>query len=218
MEWKSQSLQVEEQSVAKFLGYGNKPLPDVIRKKIEQEMKLCHAWLEPQAYYKIYPIRIANPDTLRLGDVLTIRSRSVCERMEYADFGVAVLLTIGQAIEDQINRYAGSADMMRAMILDKIGVLALDDLTLQLKQFLEQEHHPLRVCAECYPAQKDFDIRYQEELFRLFDEENTAITIRSSYQLHPVKSVAILLGLGRRFDINAKCDFCDQPCTMQSGW
>ena len=102
--------------------------------------------------------------------------------------------------------------MIRAMILDKIGVVALDNIKEQIKEKIINEIVPNKISSQLYPAQKDFLISNQKIIFDIFEEENDVITISKHYQFNPLKTVTVLIGIGKDEDKHNMCDRCESKC------
>ena len=56
-----------------------------------------------------------------------------------SDSMCVLLYTIGDKIQQKINEYSESNEMIRAMLLDKIGVVALDDINARVKNIIEKK-------------------------------------------------------------------------------
>ena len=77
-------------------------------------------------------------------------------------------------MDKKIEEYSNTSEMIRAMILDKIGVVALDNIKHQIKDEISKQIAPLNISTELYPAQKDFHISNQKIIFDIFKNENSA--------------------------------------------
>ena len=98
------------------------------------------------------------------------------------------------------------------MILDKIGVVALDDINRQIREAIATEAAPLKISAQLFPSQKDFEISNQKIIFEALEDEIRGITISPYFQLHPIKTVAVIFGMGSTEDKLSMCDRCEDKC------
>ena len=123
-----------------------------------------------------------------------------------------MLLSVNQSSPERIQIYSTSSEMIRGMILDKIGVVALDNMKRQIRSEMEGKIAPLEITTEIFPAQKDFPVAFQSKIFDMFKYENTEIRISESHQLYPIKSVGVIFGIGDRKQEFDACDRCDNKC------
>ena len=206
------TITIDQDQVLKFLGYGKKEPAPIIRKKMLEEIERVPDLLEPQVFLKHVRIDNRQEGEISFANGHTIKSNYVAKSLMESDSMCVLLYTIGDKIQQKINEYSESNEMIRAMLLDKIGVVALDDINAQAKKIIEKEMKPLKISAQLYPSQKDFDISNQKMLFDLFGDENKTITISKYNQFHPIKTVVCLFGLGETKDNSHMCDDCEQPC------
>jgi hypothetical protein len=212
IEINTNTITIDENQVLKFLGYTRKEPAPIIRKKMMEEIERVPELLEPQVFIKHVKIDHRQEGEIGFANGQIIKSNYVAKSLLELDSMCVVLYTIGDKIQQKINQYSESNEMIRAMLLDKIGVVALDYINAKVKDRIEKEMHPLKISAQLYPSQKDFDISNQKILFDLFQEENKSITISKYNQFHPIKTVICIFGLGETKDNSHMCDSCEQPC------
>ena len=178
---------VENKSqVLKFLGFNkNRQAPKIIEKKIDEEMKIFSEFADVEYHYNIFER----------------------DDIQYAD----ILYTVGNRLENKINEYLSKSEAMRAMILDKIGVVLLDEIKDKIIQDIYHNHN-FYVIEEMYPSEtKDFPLEKQKEIYENIKGSKN-ITINEYYQLNPVKSVALRLVLGEKPKFINKCNHCTSKC------
>jgi hypothetical protein len=212
IEINTNTITIDQNQVLKFLGYGKKEPAPIIRKKMLEEIERVPDLLEPQVFLKYVRIDNRQEGEISFANGHSIKSNYVAKSLMESDSMCVLLYTIGDKIQQKINEYSESNEMIRAMLLDKIGVVALDDINARVKNIIEKEMHPLKISAQLYPSQKDFDISNQKMLFDLFEDENKIITISKYNQFHPIKTVVCIFGLGETKDNSHMCDDCEQPC------
>lgn len=171
-------------NVERFLGYANRPTPKIILRKINEELEQFEDYLQIEYEYRL------REDT----------------EEPYAD----LLYTVGAAIEEPIQKYLSSSEAMRAMILDKISVLALDEIkNLLLEEIAEKNGYYAK--KEIYPGSRDFPLPMQKEIL---DSMRTirSIKINEYFQFFPIKTVALRVLLARSLQYNDRCASCEAPC------
>lgn len=180
----AQNVKIKKAVVEQFLGYKNRPVPPVIEKKINEELEKFDELLQIEYGFHY------------------------SETEHYAD----IIYTVGEEFEKRINQYIASSDTMRAMVLDKIAIVALDEIKEEIQNLL-YEKYKLVCKKEIYPGSKDFPIEKQKEIL----EKNKVATIRINeyHQLHPVKSVALRLLLSEEANFHNRCNECVKKCDAQ---
>lgn len=59
---------------------------------------------------------------------------------------------------------------------------------------------------------KYIDVSNQKIILDVFKEENNIISISKYYQLNPIKTVAVIFGIGNVEDKKDMCDRCNNKC------
>ncbi|KMT21015.1 hypothetical protein [Clostridium cylindrosporum] len=202
---------IDRDEVLKFLGYGKRKQPPIILKKIDEEIEKSKELFDTQVFLKHFKIEKIKDVEVSFGD-FNIKSNYVARELENSSSVYIALYSIGDYIEDRINEYSSSTEMIRAMILDKIGVVALDYINHKIKEEINKKINPMNISAQLYPSQKDFHISNQVILLNAFREENTTITISKHFQMYPIKTVVVLFGVGKDKDKYSMCDRCENKC------
>lgn len=173
-----------KESIGRFLGYGNRPIPKVILRKIDQELETFADYLQIEYGYRLHDDA----------------------EEPYAD----LLYTVGERIEEPIRQYLASSEAMRAMILDKISIVALDAVKdLLLEEIASNSGYYMK--KEIYPGSSGFPLAMQREILASV-EKTGRIKINEYFQLFPVKSVALRVLLSRRLHCSDRCSTCEAPC------
>ena len=170
--------------ILKFLGYGKRIPPKVVEKKISEELEKFHEYIDIEYEYAVH-------DTAG---------------HKYAD----AIYTIGERLEKVINGYIAGGEAMRAMIMDKIGVVTLDEIKEEIIKEISMEYN-FKVIKEIYPGSRNNPISMQKEIL----EEMTSvknISINGYFQLYPVKSVALRMELSSEDKFYNPCEDCEIPC------
>lgn len=182
-----EKLKEKREMVNVFLGYKNRMTPPIINRKIEEEMKLIEDYLEIEFEYKVF--------------------------QENQDCYALVIYTVGNKIEHLMNCYTEKAESIRALIADKLSVLALDCIQELIVDEIESKLG-LYVVKEWYPGNQGFPIENQEFILKRMDSV-CSISVNSYCQLFPMKSVALKLELGEKATGHVRCMDCDNPCELK---
>ncbi len=170
--------------VLKFLGYGKRIPPKIIEKKLSEEMEKFHEYIDIEYEYRIYNN----------------------EEYRYAD----TVYTIGERLESIINGYIVEGEAMRAMIMDKIGVVTLDEIKREIIKEIFLEYN-LKVVKEIYPGSGNNPINMQKEILEEMKSVKS-ISINGYFQLYPIKSVALRMELSPENKFYNPCEECENPC------
>ena len=207
-----ENIKINEKRVLQFLGYTNRKVPDIIMKKLDEEIKNACNLINPIAFIKSFKIKEIKEDTVHFGDGYSFKSEYLSNKMKDSESLYLAIYTIGNEIEEKINEYSNNSEMIRGMILDKIGVVALDIIRDKLKELILKEVNPYKISAQVFPEMKDFHISNQKIIFEIFNDENNVIDISKHYQLSPIKSVAVVFAVGNFEDEKSMCDICENKC------
>lgn len=207
------TVDVDKRIVQNFLGYGKKKMPKIIEKKIDQELEKYQDYLEPEFHMIKTSVDLNRQDIVVFDGRVTIESSYLYKKLSGMESAYVVIYTVGEEIERVIDNYSNNADMMRAMIVDKIGVVALDSLRDRLVHIIEEKEAPLSVSSVSYPAQGDFSIESQKSLYGLFKDDVGTIVVNEFSQFSPIKTVLLVYGIGEGKDNSNMCDQCENPCS-----
>ena len=211
MKLEVEDIIIDKKQVLKFLGYDKKQAAPIILKKLDQEIEKSKNLFDPIAFLKKFQIEKEEGKKISFAKY-SIESKYALEELRDSDSIYLALYTIGDRLDKKIEEYSNTSEMIRAMILDKIGVVALDNIKHQIKDEISKQIAPLNISTELYPAQKDFHISNQKIIFDIFKNENSVISISKHYQLNPIKTVAVLFGIGKEIDEYGMCSRCDNKC------
>ncbi len=205
-------LHVDKEQVLRFLGYTKKKAPKIIEKKIDQELNTYDEYLCPEYYMKNVDIDVSIEGMVVFDGRISLESMYLYKKLKDMKKAYVVVYTVGEKIEHIIEKYSEESEMMRAMIIDKIGVVALDSLKDQIVEEIETEESPDVVSSVSYPSQGDFKVEYQRVLFDLFKDEEMNISINASSQFTPLKTVLLVYGMGDEKDTTDMCESCGNKC------
>lgn len=207
-----EKIKIDKNKVLGFLGYASRKIPPIIERKVDEEIERVYNLLQPVAFIKHFQVTKIKEGTAYFGKEYFLKSEYLTKELENSSSIYLVVYTIGDQIEDRIREYSNGSEMIRAMILDKIGVVALDHIRQQIKEVILEEAHPYKISAQLFPGSKDFHISNQKIILDVFQEENNMISISKYHQLNPIKTVAVIFGIGQVEDKQNMCDRCSSRC------
>lgn len=179
-------LKNNRNTVNRFLGYESRTIPPIINKKIEEELNKIEKYLDIEYEYKIFD--------------------------EDGHYSAFIIYTVGNEIQHLITSYTEDTESIRAMIMDKLSIVALDEI----KDFIINEienRTELYVVKELYPGTKKFPLENQKTILKSM-ERIKKIKINEYYQFNPIKSVALKLELSKKSKVYSRCEECENPCEL----
>lgn len=212
MELNIDKVEIDEGKVLKFMGYGGKNPRAIISKKIKEEIEESRNLIVPRVFLKKFKIDGMAENRVIFGDKYEIESKYVAEELKDASYIYIALYTVGNSIEEKISEYSNSGEMIRGMILDKVGVVSLDYINEKIREKIEGEVGSFNISAELYPSQRDFDISNQRLIFSLLQIGDSAVKINEYNQFSPIKTVAVIFGIGEKSVDYSMCERCDNRC------
>jgi len=196
MKLKIGDILIYQDQVLKFLGYGSRKPPAIILRKLEEELLIAGSYMDPAVFLKRYTINIHGGSRVVFGKSLEIESSHLVSGLGSSSYAYLCLYTVGEKLEKRIRELSENDEMIKAMILDKIGVVALDYINSRIKAYINETEKPLVLSGKFFPAQSDFEVKCQKLIFNALYEEGFPVTISSHCQFSPIKTVAAILSVG----------------------
>ena len=140
---------------------------------------------EPKYLYKV--ISLPCPDLMAGGDIAL--------HLEGCDKAVLLAVTLGAGI-DRMLRVAQVQDMSRAVVLDVLASVAVEQVCDTFEQQIAAEFPDLYQTFRFSPGYGDYPLDMQKWLLaELNAPKKIGLTANDSYLLVPTKSVTALIGL-----------------------
>lgn len=185
-ELKVDEIKINQKRVEQFMGYSSRKMPENLKEIMKEEIEKKDVFF-PRLFIREVDEKILCENGLLVPLVKKYLSDS--------DKVFSIIYTIGDEIDLNITEYMSSNDMIRGMFLDKIGVVALDYIKSQAKEYIEKSTG-LNIVHQVYPGNTDFDAEKQLGIYGLFDVDvKDHININEYGQMNPIKSVAFLVFL-----------------------
>lgn len=190
---------IDDNTVLKFLGYGKRIAPKIIKDIVDEEILNINDKLDINVYIEEVDINNHN-----------LTGNYIKKCFKTSDKAYAILYTIGSDIETLINYHMNNNDMMRGLALDKVGIVALDSINESIKKHLKDINCDLNISYEVYPGDKDFNLENQKKIYEYI--KSSYISINEYNQMNPIKSVAMIICMGKYTNTNSRCENCSKKC------
>jgi hypothetical protein len=190
-------LQLESSRVLQALG--------VPPERKEKRLELVEALLprgrelmEPVILYDLFPVEEVHPGEVVLKEA-TLRSKGLAKLWAQAQAVALILCTIGPALDEQVSAYFVGSDPLRGLVLDAIGTAALEELAEEACRLIAEvaKGRGWEASAPLSPGNLDWDLEEQRVFFDLLPAEAIGLRLKESYQMTPLKSLSLAMGLGK---------------------
>ena len=195
-----QDVAVPRKKVIRRLGYPTDmdKINGKVSRILEEEGQKADTLLEPKGIYRLLKIASRNEGLITFQDTsFTIMSGRVSQMLRISDPVVLFMVTIGPALEEEVESLFKRDEMTRAVILDAIGSETADDAADRMHRIVIKQ----RAMAEGYkvtprfsPGYGDWPVTVQGEFFKASHGDRIGISVNESSLMIPRKSVSAVLG------------------------
>lgn len=168
--------------------------------------------MAPASAWRIVPVRGIRGDTLEL-DGVRLSIAAFAEQRDQLEAVAAAACTLGPALEARITELFRSRQPSLALALDGIGTDRLFRLADQVCARIQREakRAGLEMGNEINPGDAGLGLEAQQQVLALAGAEHSGISITGQGMLSPVKSLSMLVALGRGLKpraASARCLSC----------
>ncbi|MGB5933331.1 MAG: hypothetical protein WBH57_09730 [Anaerolineae bacterium] len=204
-------LQLESSRVLQALG-----VPPGRKEKrlelVEELLPRGRELVEPVILYDLFPVEEVHPGEVVLEEV-RLRSKGLAKLWGQAQEVALILCTIGPALDEQVSAYFVASDPLSGLVLDAIGTAALEELAEEACRLIAEvaKGKGWEASAPLSPGNLDWGLEEQRVFFDLLPAEGIGLRLKESYQMTPLKSLSLAMGLGEEVlpPIEASpCTYC----------
>ncbi len=169
--------------------------------------------IEPVILYDLFPVEEVRPGEVVLKEA-TLRSKGLARLWTQACEIALILCTIGPALDEQVSAYFVASDPLRGLVLDGIGTAALEELAEEACRLIAEvaKGKGWEASAPLSPGNLDWGLEEQQIFFDLLPAEEIGLRLKESYQMAPLKSLSLAMGLGEEVLPSIE----ESPCTYCS--
>lgn len=202
---------IDYAQVLRYLGTrGNQPVDHEITKLIKDSVLIGKSLLSPAAVIEHFPSQPAG-EHLLLGDSFYLPM--VDPSLNYCNYCSVVAVTVGETIDQRIEKLFAKGEATQSVILDAVGTVAVEEAANRIVSFLshQQRVKGLYPSVRLAPGYRGFPLHYLPKLLSIAGGKETNISCNEHYQMKPVKSLCFIIGWGNQpCDNHAKCSLCDK--------
>lgn len=197
----------------RYLGYkGAEPDATVMTvvHEAEQEVLRC---AKPRYTYRVFDIVETEEGILAEGTGFTLLGNSIRKHLKNCKRAVYFAATISADI-DKMLRIAQVNDLSKAIIMDSLASVAIEQVCDKFEQELKKEFAGLYQTFRFGLGYGDLPITQQKEFVKLLNAQKLiGLSVSDSYMMIPTKSVTAIIGLSEE-PVKGAARGC-QTCNMQ---
>lgn len=188
------------EKVWKRLGYAKKEkrVNPEINRLLDEEMDRIQALIQPAGIYRLLQIKSRSSEKITFqNNPFVIESVQVARLLKESDPVVLFMVTIGPALEHEVESLISKGEITRGVILDAIGSEMAESCANQLHwDILDKTagESGFRVTARFSPGYGDWPVTIQREIARTCGGSTIGIVVTESSMMIPRKSVSAVLG------------------------
>lgn len=206
------NLQLETPRILELLG-SSSPKKAQYLQMIQGMVPQARELLEPVILYDLFPVEGVEPEEVVLKGG-RLRSKGLAKLWAQAKEVALILCAIGPALDEQVSAYFVASDPLRGLVLDAIGTAALEELAEEACRLIAgvAKTKGLEASAPLSPGNLDWGLEEQRIFFDLLPAEEIGLRLKESYQMTPLKSLSLAMGMGEK----VLPSIGESPCTYCS--
>jgi len=216
-------LNIDSEEVLRYQGYNRKkikkPNQNILR-ITEEEINRGYNLFKPQGIYSLIKIKsFASEGRIILENELTFRfAKSIIDQLKGASHFLIGVVTIGGFLEKKVSELFSQGEYPRALVLDAVGTVAVEDFSREVRKFAHQEvtEQGLKTSRHFSPGYGGWDVSQQKIIFKNIPAENIGVRLTKGCMMVPQKSLSWVIGAGKEMIISSEegnnCENCHSKC------
>ncbi len=190
---------INTQQVLKSIGYDGDCTPSArTMSLVDEYLENFHNLVEPSYSYVIKEVEWVQGPISFIRDEVIFKSQVIARLLEQCQKVVVFAVTIGNHLEEMVNRLAEDRLILQATVLDAIGSSAVE----KLAEFVETSVREvagaqgLSTSQRFSPGYCDWNIGQQRMLFWALNGDTADIRLTKTCLMIPQKSISGIIGIG----------------------
>ena len=189
---------IEKNALARLLGgHEFSKMPRSTRSKIKKMTPRFEKLIEPNLCYRNMEIDSVENGSVRLNEGQEFKSTKLSKTLKDCDEIMCYIATLGDGIEDEINRLMKEKHLAEAYILDAMASVATDNLVgtfhQDMRKVYKNQNKQVTLCFS--PGYCDWPITDQRKLFGIFNAKELDVELTDSCFMKPRKSISGVFGV-----------------------
>ena len=218
-------LNIDREEVLRYQGYSKKrvKIPNQnILQITEEEINRGYDLFRPLGIYSLIKIiRLTSRGGINLENGLTFRfPKSIINQLEGVSHFLVGVVTIGGLIEKKVSELFSQGEYPRALALDAVGTVAVEDFSREVRKLARQEvkEQGFKTSRHFSPGYGDWEVPQQDIIFKSIPADNIGVRLTKGYMMLPQKSLSWIIGIGKEMIISSEednnCGNCQHKCCI----
>jgi hypothetical protein len=187
------------QQVLNTIGYhGNCTPPARTMSLVDEYLENFHNLVEPAYSYVIRDVEWVQGSISFIRNDIIFKSQVIAQLLEQCQKVVVFAVTIGNHLEEMVNRLAEDRLILQATVLDAIGSSAIEKLAEFVESSVREvaSAQGLSTSRRFSPGYCDWNIGQQRMLFWALSGDTADIRLTKTCLMIPQKSISGIIGIG----------------------
>jgi bifunctional DNase/RNase len=216
---KDLKLDLDEEEILRYQGYSRnkvrEPNQNILR-ITEEEINRGYSLFKPQGIYSLIKIKgSALEGRINLESGLIFRfAKSIIKQLKGASHLLVGVVTIGDLLEKKVSDLFSQGEYPRALTLDVIGTVAVEDFSRKVRKLACQEviEQGFKTSRHFSPGYSGWEVSQQEIVFKSIPSDNIGVSLTKGFMMLPQKSLSWVIGAGKEIIVSSeeenKCKDC----------
>ncbi|MBA3062661.1 MAG: hypothetical protein FP833_06900 [Atribacteria sp.] len=216
-------LNIDREEVLRYQGYSKKrvKIPNQnILQITEEEINRGYDLFKPRGIYSLIKIiRFTLNGRISLENGLTFRfPKSIINQLKGESHFLVGVVTIGGLIEKKVSELFSQGEYPRALALDAVGTVAVEDFSREVRKLARQEvkEQDFKTSRHFSPGYGGWEVSQQEIIFKSILTDNIGVRLTKGYMMLPQKSLSWAIGAGKEIitpsEEDNNCENCQYEC------
>jgi hypothetical protein len=194
------SIELDEQAILRRQEINESSRIRAPLNSITQDLlKRKEEWLEPVLAYEFYSIEEVLTDCINLKSGQTLQISHAATLLKQAAEIAVTVCTIGSRLEESVDQYFKSGQLVKGFLLDGLGSAAVDSLAHEACSLINlvAVSRGLSSSSPYSPGMYGWSIESLPTLLRLVPGDQIGVKLLSRGMISPRKSIAMVVGIGK---------------------
>ncbi len=216
-------LNIDREEVLRYQGYSKKKVKKPNRNILqitEEEINRGYSLFKPREIYSLIKIiSFTSKGGINLENELVFRfSKSIINQLKGASHLFVGVVTIGDFLEKKVSELFSQGEYPRALALDAVGTVAVEDFSREVRKLARQEvkEQRFKTSRHFSPGYGGWEVSQQEIIFKSILTNNIGVRLTKGYMMLPQKSLSWIIGVGKEMIISSEednnCGNCQYKC------
>jgi len=208
------AINIEEREVLRLLGYGSGIPNHEVLLFVREEIPKSMEYIKPALVYEEVGISEVLEDKVVLENGVAFEGKYIAEKLKRCKWVVVSAATLGTDIDEEIKSAFEEGDYLRGMVLDNIGLCAIDQVNKIFWSTLVEgiRGSSIGITSGLSPGTWEWDVSAQRQVFACLDTGSISLKLTESNMMVPLKSTSVVYGFGEGIGIaraEHKCSQCN---------